>query len=189
MKKLIIGIQGDAGSTNERACHFFAKKHRWDQFEIKYLISTKNVLKALSNSQIDLGTFAWESSRAGLVEETRKAIIDFSYKKIDEVTLPLDHALLTKDEIDLAKNINIYSHPQALKEHKNFLTQQFNKINLIPEIDTAIAAKKLKNQEYQSNSMIIAPISCAKIYNLEVFMADLPTNQGYETTIYLAKKL
>lgn len=99
-KKLKIGIQGDKGSTNERARKFFAKKHNFKNFEIKYLISTKNVLKALHKGEIDYGTFAWESSRSGLVEETQKAIRKYKYAKIDEENFQLDHSLLLKSPID-----------------------------------------------------------------------------------------
>jgi len=188
MSKIIIGIQGDIGSTNERACNFFADKYGWENFEIKYLISTKKVLKALNNNEIDFGTFAWESSRGGIVKETQDAIKKYKYQKIDEEKFQIDHAILRNSDIDISKTVNIYSHPQALKEHEIFLTKKFKKLKLTEEIDTATAAKKLHNNKYPANSMIIAPVSCADIYNLEVYLKDLPTNKGYKTTIFLVKK-
>ena len=188
MPKTRIGIQGDIGSANERAAKYFAQKNGWKNFEIKYLISTENVLKALNNNEIHFGTFAYESSREGLVEETQKAIKKYSFQKIDEQTFQLDHALLQNKKIYESKPITIYSHPQALKEHKSFLTKRFQNLKLIKEIDTALAAKKLKNNEYPQNSLVIAPISCAEIYNLKIYLPDLPTNKGYLTKIYLVKK-
>jgi prephenate dehydratase len=187
MKEIIIGIQGDRGSTNERACIFFAKKHGFKKYKIEYLISTENVLRALNKGEIDYGTFAWESSRAGLVEETQEAIKKYKYKKIDEERFQLDHALLYKIPVDKTKIVNIFSHPQALKEHEVFIKREFPKIKLLAEVDTAIAAKKLHDGEYPGNSIVIAPIACANIYNLNIYLADIPTNKGYLTTIYLVK--
>lgn len=186
---ITIGIQGDRGSTNEKAAIFFANKYKWKEYKIEYLISTENVLRALQEGIIDFGTFAWESSRSGLVKETQEAIKKYKYKKIDEEKVQIDHALLSNSEIDKSKTIHVFSHTQALKEHKSFLQKYFPNVELIEEVDTAIAAKKLKNNEYPKNSIVIAPISCAKIYNLHVYMEDLPTNQGYFTVIYLAQKL
>ncbi|MBI5415122.1 prephenate dehydratase [Candidatus Peregrinibacteria bacterium] len=183
-----IGIQGDAGSTNEKACKFFARKYQWKNFEIRYLITTENVLRALENNKISYGTFAWKSSRNGLVEETQKAIKKYQFEKIDEVVLPSDHVLLANSKIDSEKVVHIFSHPQALEEHKSFLEKHFAKFSLHEEIDTAFAAKKLSQNEYPQNSLVLAPKSCAKIYGLKIFLENIPTNKGYETTIYLVKK-
>lgn len=183
---LTVGIQGGKGSTNERACLFFAKKHGWKDFKIKYLITTEHVLRALNDGDIDYGTFAWESSY-GLVEETQSAIKKYKYAKIDEQDFHPDHALLCNSKIDSDKPVKIFSHPQALKQHAPFLEKEFKKAELVPEIDTAIAAEKMKNGEYPNNSLVIAPINCAKIYALKVYIKNIPTNDGYLTKIYLVK--
>lgn len=187
-QKIKIGIQGDKGSANEKACIIFAKKYKLKNYKIKYLITTENVLKALNKDEIDYGTFAWESSRSGLVQETQNAVKKYSFQKINEIKLKSDHSLLCLSIIDKTKTINIYSHPQALKEHKTFLKKEFKKLKLIKEIDTAVAAKKLHSHNYPKNSIVIAPISCAKIYNLKIYLKNLPTNKNYTTTIYLVKK-
>lgn len=187
MDKITIGIQGDIGSTNERACYFFIKKHNWQNFEIKYLISTENVLKALNENKINYGTFALKSSKSGFVQETQKVIKKYKYKQIDKELFQLDHALLQNSKIDKTKIVKIYSHPHALKEHEPFLRKEFKNIELKNEIDTAIAAQKLQNKKYNANSLVIAPLSCAKIYNLQTYLSELPTNKGYLTEILLVE--
>lgn len=187
-KKIKIGIQGGKGSTNEKACLWFAKKHKLKNYEIKYLISTENVLKALNKREIDYGTFAWKTSSSGLVKETQEAIKKFSFQKIDERDFHPNHALIYNSAIDKNKTINIFSHQQALKEHSKFLKNAFSNLKFFDEIDTAIAAKKLKNNEYPKNSLIIAPIECAKIYGLNVYLKSLPDNKNYLTKIYLISR-
>jgi len=186
-KKLIIGIQGDRGSTNERAAKLFAEKHGWPDYEIKYLISTENVLRALHNGEINYGTFAFES-RAGLVEETKAAVKKYPYEKTDEEKLQLDHALLSSSKIHKNKTVEIHSHPQAIIEHGEFLKKEFPELKLIKEDDTGGAAKDLSKGKYPENSLVIASIACAEMYGLGVYMKDLPTNAGYWVKIYLVKK-
>jgi prephenate dehydratase len=187
MSKIIIGIQGGVGSTNERACKFFACKHGWNDFEVKYLISTENVLRALKNNDVHYGTFAWKSSNGGYVLETQEAVKKYAYKKIDEEMFQLDHAIFQNSKIEKRKRVYIYSHPQALREHRSFLEKEFPNVEYKKEVDTAVAAKKLENNDYPLNSVVIAPASCASIYNLDIYLSDLPTNQGYFTTIYLVQ--
>ncbi|MFA6106704.1 MAG: prephenate dehydratase domain-containing protein [Patescibacteria group bacterium] len=186
-KKLIIGIQGDRGSTNERAARLFSEKHGWPDYEIKYLISTENVLRALNTGEIDYGTFARES-RSGLVAETEAAIKKYAYEKIDEEKLQLDHALLASGGIDKSKTVEVHSHPQALLEHGEFLKKEFSELKLIKEADTGGAAKDLSEGKYPKNSLVIASIVCAEMYGLNVYQKDLPGNIGYWVKIYLAGK-
>lgn len=186
--KLKVGIQGDKCSTNEKAFYKFAEKYQWELCDVEYCISTEKVLFAIENNRIDYGIFAWESSRSGLVQETQEAIKRHSYIKIDEVNIQIDHALISRSKINKHKLVRIYSHDQALKEHRSFLKNEFPLLMLINENDTATAAKKLQTNKYPYNSIIIAPLGCAKTYGLEVFMEHLPTNHGYKTTFYLVKK-
>lgn len=184
-----IGIQGSKGSTTERACVFFTELLGIMHYETQHLISTENVLHALNKNEIDYGVFAWESSRAGLVQETQEAIKKYAFVKITEQDFQIDHALLTNAHIDNTQTVHVYSHPQALKEHFNFLLSEFADIKLVDEVDTAVAAKRLSEHQYPKNSVVIAPIACGRIYGLDVYHDNLPFNQGYFTKIYFVKKV
>ncbi|QQS61404.1 MAG: hypothetical protein IPN70_00505 [Candidatus Moraniibacteriota bacterium] len=188
MDGMRIGIQGDKGSTNERACFFFATKYGWKNSNIQYLITTENVLKSLERGDIQYGTFAWKSSRSGFVAETQKAIQKYSFEKVDEQDFQLDHALLSHSVIDIKRPVIFYSHPQALKEHKIALQNMFSQCVFREASDTALAAKNLRDGKYEKNSLVIAPLVCATLYDLDIFSSNLPSNVGYMTTIYLVKK-
>ena len=183
-----IGIQGDSGSTNERAAKHFASKRDWTDCKILPLRTTEKVLSALHEGSIDFGTFAWESSRAGLVQETQEAMRKFTFQKLDEVKLQIDHCLLSKGQILENNLIRVFSHPQAIKEHRGFLEKHFQEIKLHEEVDTAYAANKLQSGDYPTNSIVIAPKACAEIYGLDIYFDDLPSNMGYWTKIFLVSK-
>ncbi len=182
-----IGIQGGKGSTNEKAALLFCKKFSWKNVEIVYLITSEEVLKNLHSRKINYGVFAWKST-SGLVKETQEATQKFSFLKKDEIILQLDHALLSKRKIEKEKQVFIYSHPQALREHLPFLKKIFPFLKCQEEIDTALAAQYLSEEKYPENSLVIAPINCAKLYHLNVYQKDLERNKDYFTTFYLVQK-
>ncbi|MBI4919514.1 prephenate dehydratase [archaeon] len=185
---MIIGIQGDQGSGNEYACQEFCKKRNIFDYKIKYLISTENVLRELKEGKIDLGTFAYKSLKGGLVEETQKAIKKYSFEKVDEITLPINHVLLGIKKLKKEEYTRIISHPHAIKEHRAYLEKAYANAQLIEAEDTALPARKLKEGLYDDKTLIIALKSCSKLYNLLVIEEDLPANKNFLTTFYLVKK-
>jgi len=185
---MIIGIQGSKGSSNERACIEFCKKRNIQDCKIKYLVTTENVLKELNQNKISLGIFAFKSSKGGLVEETQKAIKKYPFKKIDEIDLKLDHVLLGIKKLSKTEYNKIVSHPQALKEHKEYLRKHYPNLKLIEADDTALSARKLKERKYDFKTLVIAPKACAKIYGLKIVEENLLANKEYSTTFYLVKK-
>ncbi len=184
-----MGIQGGRGSCNEMACQRFCEKRGIEDFEIKYLISTENVLRELNEENVDLGVFAYESSRGGLVTETQKATSKYSFEKIDELSLEIDFVLLGLKKLPKEQYTKIISHPQALIEHKEFLQKKYPQADLVEAEDTALAAEKLKAGEYGENVLVIALKSCAEIYELEIVEKDLPANKGYETSFWLVANI
>ncbi len=182
-----IGIQGELGSGNHLAAERFAERQGWTQFEIVPLRTTEGVLSELAQKAVDYGTFAWESVKGGLVAETQAAIEKFDYVKLDEIKIEIDHALLIPRDQPLnpADTVHIYSHPQALLEHRSHLHQLFGRVELHDELDTAYAADQLARGVYPPNSLAIALASCAELYNLKIYQDDLPSNQGYWTRFFL----
>ena len=185
---MIIGIQCGRGSANERACDEFCRKNNISDYQIKYLISTENVLKELNQDKIDLGTFAVKSSRIGLVKETQEAIKKYPFEKIDEIDLEIYHVFLGIKRLNKEQYHQIISPPHALKEHKEHIKKQYPNAKLIKSKDMGLAARKLKEGKYDCNTLIISLKDCAEIYQLKVIEDNLPTNKGYVTTFYLVKK-
>ena len=182
-----IGIQGDKGSNNEKACLEFCKRQKITDYKIKYLISTENVLKNLQEEKIDFGVFAYKTMRKGLVAETEEAMKKYSFTKVNEVEIEMNMALLAKKQMKKSDFQFVYSHPQALEENVDYLKQAYPQADLIAAQDTALAARKLQKGKYDDYSLVIAPIECASIYNLEILEADLPANKGYFTTFWMVK--
>lgn len=185
-----IGIQGDIGSNNHRVAHLFAEKHRWSDYRVVPLFSTKNVLSAIESGEVNFGTFAWESASGGVVDETQKAVKDFSYIKVDEVVIDIQHALLIRkgSSVHHQFTIHIFSHPQALEEHGSYLKKVFSRFEIYPTLDTASAAKHVASDRCPDNSVAISPPLCAEIYNLDIFENDVPYDSDAWTRFYLVQR-
>ena len=69
-----LGIQGIEGSFSEQAAKSHCKKFGIEDFELKYLISSMNVLNSLSDKSIDTGIFAMENAHGGVVIESVEAL-------------------------------------------------------------------------------------------------------------------
>lgn len=185
---VIIGIQGDEGSANESACLEFMRHRNLPNAEIRYLISTRNVLRELERGHITLGIFAYKTRRGGLVEETGEALRIYSCQVVDTLELEIHHAIFCGEGFNENGVPRIVSHPQALKDHRRFLMRRFKNAVFETEADTALAARKLKQGLYEPNTLVIAPKNCRKIYDLPLYLDDLPSNSGYITTFYLVRR-
>ncbi len=182
---LRIAIQGERGSTNEEALAGFARKHGWQDYHVTYAVSTEGVFRALAQGEADLGTFAIRTTRGGWVKESLKAIFQYRFCKLDQMEVPIHHALLYCGCFDRGKPVVVVSHPQAIKVHRPFLTEQFAHLSFQPEADTGLAARKLKDGAYPPNTLIIAPRSCAELYHLSVLPLYLERNRGYRAIVWL----
>jgi len=56
-QKIKIGVSGSIGSFSEEAAHHYCRENKIKHYELKYLISAANVLKALKYKRIDKGVF------------------------------------------------------------------------------------------------------------------------------------
>ncbi|MCB0325110.1 MAG: hypothetical protein KDD69_16110 [Bdellovibrionales bacterium] len=188
MSAVRVGIQGIIGSTNYRAAQLFAERHGWKDLDVIPLINSRQLLSAVAERLVDYGTVAWES-RAGIVLESELAMRDFTFERVDELVLQINHAILIPrhGKLDRSETVLVRSHPQALIEHESVLRKTFPQLELVPEEDTALAAKLLSSGAYPSNCVVVAPIECATIYGLEVLLRSLPSNAGYWVRIFLLK--
>ena len=184
-----IGIQGEIGSSNHAIAVEFANQQGWSEYEIVPLQRTRAVLAALQAGRVDYGTFAWESSSGGVVSETREAVRLFSYCVIAEIVVDIEHALLIPKNgvIETGAPVRIYSHPQALREHRHYLADRFPAIDYLEAADTGRSARQLSSGAYPPNSLVIAPPLCAQVYDLDVFQADLPYDGEAWTRFFLVK--
>src|SRR3990167_4210649 len=88
----IVGIHGIIGSFNDQAWSTFAHeelKISDTQYDIKELVTSHNVLEAVSNGTVDVGIFAFANSGSGGYLASVEAMGEFHYKLIALFTMPI----------------------------------------------------------------------------------------------------
>lgn len=155
----LIGFQGEHGANSEVAAKIFNPE----------LITIpckefKEVVEGVDNGCFQYGILPIENTSEGSIGEANDLLIKTKLFIVGEVKLQIDHSLLTLPETDFKEIRFVYSHPQALAQCRNFISQ--NNLEPKPFYDTAGAAKWL-SQTRQPGSAVIANISC-KQYGLKV---------------------
>ena len=168
-----IGIQGGEGSFSEQAALRFLEKNNLKDFQVKYLISSESVLKEVENSKVNYGIFAMENAQGGVVIESVEALANYRCKIVDMFQIPIVQNLIGTKGIDISDITQIHSHQQALRQCKNYLSENFWSKPLIEEDDTAEAARRLSEEKLPRTAAVIANKSCAKIYGLNILKESI----------------
>tara|TARA_B100000508_G_C11398364_1_gene246977 strand:+ start:27 stop:629 length:603 start_codon:yes stop_codon:yes gene_type:complete len=168
-----IGIQGAKGSFSEEAAIRFAENHGIKDFNITYLISSESVLSNVENSAVDYGIFAMENAQGGVVIESVEALANHRCKIIEMFQIPIEQNLLAIKGINIGDITQIHSHQQALRQCKDYLSDNFWTRPLIEEDDTAEAARRLSEKKLPKTAAVIANRSCADLYKLEILQESI----------------
>lgn len=168
-----IGIQGGEGSFSEIAAQQFAKTNHIENFSIKYLISSENVLRAVEKKEVDFGIFAMENAQGGVVIESVKALAKYRCTIVDMFHIPVSQNLIALPGVSLDEIKEIHSHRQALRQCREFLTTHFWGCRLVEENDTAESARRLRDGELSKTAAVIANKTCAEIYGLQLLKKDI----------------
>ena len=183
-----IGISGDIGSFSEQAAKEYCQKNKISDPKIKYLISVENVLSALDKDEVDLGVFPIENSNGGIVIESVYAMSRHIFKIKELFEIPVIHCLLAKPGVKREDIKNIASHDQALKQCKMYLRRKWAEAHLIEKEDTAKAAKDLSKGKLSPDTAVLAPESCAELYNLEIMEKSVQDLKFNFTNFIVAEK-
>lgn len=173
-----IGFQGDLFSNSEEAAFKFSKIHKIKTPCFIPLISSRRVVTALLNKEIDYGVLALENKIAGPVQETLNALSN-KIKMIDTLTLPIHHSLFIKNKD--SKIDSITSHIQALKQTVKYRKEKFPDIKELEAEDTALAAKKLSTGQYPENYAVICRKNAGEFYHLYLIDENIEDDKTNET--------
>ena len=152
-----------------------------------------SVIKELASSEnIDCyGVIPIENSVEGIVRETIDNLLLLKYtdmKIVAEISIPINHCLVgfTKS---LKKLEKVISHPQAIAQCYDFLTQKLSEnITISHENSTALAVKNLSKDSL--NICAIGSEYAAKLYNVPIIRKNINDRESNTTRFVLigAKK-
>jgi len=175
--KLVIGIQGGPGSFNEQAVRFYLERAGIADFELKYLYTTENVLRALYVGEVDRGQFALHNSLGGVVTESIEAMSHFNFDIVEEYSIKIAHALMIRSDASMADIDTIMTHPQVLKQCSGNLSSKYPKLKLTSGqgdlIDHSKVAQHLGQRHLPKNIATMGSSILAQLNDLKIVEEDL----------------
>lgn len=181
----IVGYQGVPGAFGEEATltYFqsnFERSIAHEEFE--------DVFEALNQKVIDYGVVPIENSSAGEVLDTYDLIKKHNLYIVGEQVISVSHNLLGIPGTKIDELTEVYSHPQALSQSKDFLKQHKN-IKEKAYVNTATACQFVAELG-DSTKAAIGSLRAAELYGLEILQKNIHFNQNNFTRfIILARKM
>lgn len=182
MRNENIAIQGSIASFHDQA----AKKFFGNDINVIQCGSFREVCERLSKNQVDYGIIAIENKVAGTILLNYQLIEHFDLNIIGETYLPVELFLLVNEGVSLNDVQEIISHPMALGQCQDFLSD-LEDIKITEFKDTAESAKLiLKNQD--KDVAVIAGESVVQHYKLKKISDNICDEKVNFTRFYIMTK-
>ena len=182
--KIKIGFQGVIGAYSEAAgANYF------NDYDIEFITadSFREVFELLENDVVDNIVLPIENSLAGSIHENYDLMQEFKYHIIGEEILRVSHNLIAHKGTKLEDIKEVYSHPQALAQCKDFFLAN-RSISKVPFYDTAGSVKMVSEGENRSIAGI-ASKKAAVDYDMEIVKEGIESDKtNYTRFVVLSKK-
>jgi len=167
----LAAFQGEHGAYGEVAARKLVPKGAYIP-----CLEFIDVFRGVEEGYFDLGVVPVENSLEGAVTQVNDLLTTTDLKVIGEVKVAVNHCLLATEATDYRDIRQVFSHPQALAQCRNFLMR--NKLEPRPYYDTAGAAKMLARENPRAAAAIASSLA-AELYDLEIIkerIEDGPSN-------------
>lgn len=178
-----VGYLGPKGTFSYEAC----KNSYGEEIEKIPYKTIKETILALQNDEVSEVIVPIENSLQGCVTETIDTLIENeNLKIIEEKILKINQNLMAKEKYSFEEIEEVYSHPQALAQCRNYLQNNLKNATIIETASTALSAKEVSQKEF---SACICNLECLSEYNLKLLEANIQDNSLNETKFWKLSKL
>ena len=176
-----IGFLGPKGTFSYEACNQYGIGNEFIEYK-----TIKDTILGLKNGEVSEVIVPIENSIQGGVTETIDTLIENDNIHIKkEIILKISHNLMANSNYSLNEIKELYSHPQALAQCRNYIQNNLKNANIHPVSSTAIAAKEIKNKDYCA---CIANKSCVQEYDLTLLDENIQDNNLNQTKFWVLSK-
>jgi prephenate dehydratase len=167
-----VAIQGEPGSFSDMAARLMVGE------KIRPIVSDsfEAVFDAVESGRADTAVIPIENSLIGSIHRNYDLLLERSLLVGAETHLPINHRLLAKESVTLRRVKEVYSHPVALDQCRNFFKQN-PQIKAIPYYDTAGAAKMVAQSERKDIAAIAGKLA-ASLYDLKTLRKAVEDERG-----------
>jgi prephenate dehydratase len=139
----------------------------------------------LEEGNIDLGVVPIENFLAGSIVQTYDLLLEYNFNIVGEIFLQIHHNLIANKGAKFEDIKEVYSHPQALAQCKDFISE--NNLIVKEAYDTAGSVKTLKKKGDLNKSAIASEVS-AEIYEMEILRRNIESIKNNTTRFIVISK-
>lgn len=170
MKK--VAIQGTLGSYHDIAAHqYFAG----EEIELICCASFEEVFAAVKKDSKTIGMLAIENTIAGSLLHNNELLRQSGAQIVGEHKLRISHSFVCLPEEDWDDITEVNSHPIALMQCRDFLSQH-PRIKVVEGEDTARSAEVIKTENLKGHAAICSK-AAAERYGMKVLQEGIETNK------------
>ncbi len=167
-----IAIQGEIGSFHDIAAHQF---YEGEQIQIICCSTFEEIFKNIRKDPTAIGMLAIENTIAGSLLYNYKLLRDSGTTIVGEHKLHISHCICCLPDDDWNTIQEIHSHPVALMQCRQFLSQHPT-IKNVEADDTAGSAKMIATEQ-RHGSAAICHAEAARLYGLKVLENNIEDNK------------
>ncbi|HET8861529.1 prephenate dehydratase domain-containing protein [Marivirga sp.] len=167
---------GPKGSFHHLSC----VEYLGGQQEIEFCESFAGVFEAVKAGH--LGWIALFNSLNGIVGN-HEITINKNFTLLDEMNYEVTFCICSEAGTKVKDLKKLYSHDEAFKQVKRFISEKFPEAELINCSSTSEAAEKV-TQEKERNSAAICHMETASFYDLDILL-NIPNKGKNETSFGL----
>ncbi|TWO33388.1 prephenate dehydratase [Seonamhaeicola sediminis] len=177
-----VAIQGVKGSFHHIVSQQFFDK---SVHNIECL-TFDEVVNSLISEESDAAIMALENSIAGSIIPNYALIDTYGLHIVGEHYVDVQHNLMVLPGQTIRDIKEVYSHPMALLQCKEFF-KQYPHIKLVEDKDTAEVAQRIKHGELKGIGAI-ASVLAADIFELDILGKSIQTIRHNETRFVIVKR-
>ena len=167
MDKKSYGYLGPPGTFSEMS----ALKYSRACDKIIPYQTIREVVEKVSEGEIQRGIIPLENSQEGSVNLSLDLLLNKSdLKIIGEVIIPIEHYLLVPSDLEMEDIREIYSHPQAIAQTRDFIYKHLPEVDLNYTDSTASAAELILDSDHKA---MIGSKRINELYDLKVLAQNI----------------
>nr|WP_086940934.1 prephenate dehydratase [Thaumasiovibrio occultus] len=181
-----VSFLGNKGSYSHLATRNYFSRKQTQVVEMN-CSSFKDIINQVERGQTDYGVLPIENTSSGSINEVYDLLQHTRLSIVGEITLPIEHCLLTAVDTHLEAIDTLYSHPQPHQQCSEFLhslgdiKQEY--CSSTADAMEVVAQKKL------ANIAAIGHASSGALYGLQVLKTDIANqDENHTRFIVVARK-
>ena len=167
-----IAIQGTLGSFHDIAAHRYFEG---EDIELICCATFEDVFKSIRQDSQVIGMLAIENTIAGSLLYNNELLRQSGTQIVGEHKLRISHSFVCLPEEDWDDITEVNSHPIALMQCREFLSQHPN-IKVVEGEDTALSAEIIKKEHLKGHAAICSK-AAAELYGMKVLQEGIETNK------------